>query len=512
MDYIREFDIRLEREMYYAGEVLQGQVILDAVENFKLRAIRVVVRGKAHTEWKMVVSGDRRTVRDDQYFVDDRTTIWGKDKPEGNVPILPRGFHTFPFRFQLPESSLPCSFESKCGTIRYYIKVTVDIPYASPPQGMKYFTVIGPHIDCMDDQYLKPMVGQDKRALCCLCCRRGPVALRTQLERTAYVCGESIKLKADIDNQSEEEIRLRLKLMQYVEYFLDRGVLGVSKDEQHAVLEYTGDPVPAGTRWKFDSTQSLVVPVMPPTLVGVCRLIQIYYVLKVNIVLSRSGEDLHMHFPITIATVPFRIPNSQHPPNIIYSPCCDHVEGGMYIGPEFQLGQVYDGMPDQPGNEPVVLYRPVYVAVPNPQVCNTPSARSRLLLDPNKLGGRQGDFLQLHQQSRSTTSTTRTTTASNTFPKSSNASKTTVSSSATVVKEEVSTTHEEHFSTSSSISTTAGTVPTITTPSGIELRSTSRMTSTVKEEANESSTEEGGTQEEVTLPLTTKTSDPEGDK
>lgn len=33
-------------------------------------------------------------------------------------------------------------------------QVTVDIPYASPPQGMKYFTVIGPHIDCMDEHYL----------------------------------------------------------------------------------------------------------------------------------------------------------------------------------------------------------------------------------------------------------------------------------------------------------------------------------------------------------------------
>lgn len=37
MDYIREFDIRLEREMYYAGEVLAGHVLLDTVENFKLR-------------------------------------------------------------------------------------------------------------------------------------------------------------------------------------------------------------------------------------------------------------------------------------------------------------------------------------------------------------------------------------------------------------------------------------------------------------------------------------------
>jgi len=38
----------------------------------------VVLRGKAHAEWKVVVSGDRRTVKDDQYFVDDRAIIWGK--------------------------------------------------------------------------------------------------------------------------------------------------------------------------------------------------------------------------------------------------------------------------------------------------------------------------------------------------------------------------------------------------------------------------------------------------
>jgi hypothetical protein len=37
MDYIREFDIRLEKEMYYAGETVAGIVILDTIENFKLK-------------------------------------------------------------------------------------------------------------------------------------------------------------------------------------------------------------------------------------------------------------------------------------------------------------------------------------------------------------------------------------------------------------------------------------------------------------------------------------------
>lgn len=47
----------------------------------------------------------------------------------------------------------------------------------------------------------------------------------------------------------------------------------------------------------------------------------------------------------------------------VYSePACEHVEGGRYVGPEFQLGQVYDGGPTTSETD-VVLYRPVYVCV-----------------------------------------------------------------------------------------------------------------------------------------------------
>ena len=45
----------------------------------------------------------------------------------------------------------------------------------------------------------------------------------------------------------------------------------------------------------------------------------------------------------------------------------EQVEGGMYISPEFQLGQVYDGTFDMPNQdeEDIILYRPVYVCVPS---------------------------------------------------------------------------------------------------------------------------------------------------
>lgn len=41
-------------------------------------AIRVILRGKAIAEWKVIVSGDKRTVRDEETFIDDRSIIWGK--------------------------------------------------------------------------------------------------------------------------------------------------------------------------------------------------------------------------------------------------------------------------------------------------------------------------------------------------------------------------------------------------------------------------------------------------
>lgn len=46
----------------------------------------------------------------------------------------------------------------------------------------------------------------------------------------------------------------------------------------------------------------------------------IVWTFQVSVELEKSGEgeSLNMHFPITIATVPFRIPNSNQQPVIQY--------------------------------------------------------------------------------------------------------------------------------------------------------------------------------------------------
>lgn len=91
--------------------------------------------------------------------------------------------------------------------------------------------------------------------------------------------------------------------------------------------------------------------------------------------------------------------------------CCDHVEGGLYIGPEFQLGQVYDGGLDN-NPESVLLYRPVYVCIPNPKFTSTPSTRARMLVDHPHEGGSAGGGASMKKSSRRLTSTATSMLAS----------------------------------------------------------------------------------------------------
>lgn len=58
----------------------------------------------------------------------------------------------------------------------------------------------------------------------------------------------------------------------------------------------------------------------------------------------------------------------------------------MYIGPEFQLGQVYDGNFDSgsgggvSSNDPVVLYRPVYACIENPGLVKSQKMKKKYLM------------------------------------------------------------------------------------------------------------------------------------
>lgn len=76
---------------------------------------------------------------------------------------------------------------------------------------------------------------------------------------------------------SEEQL-----FVQTVQFHINKGVLGQVKELSHVVWEYRGQTVKPHSSDLFSELhRALQVPVMPPTLTDVCKLIEIYYSLKV---------------------------------------------------------------------------------------------------------------------------------------------------------------------------------------------------------------------------------------
>lgn len=69
-----------------------------------------------------------------------------------------------------------------------------------------------------------------------------------------------------------------------MEFRINKGVLGLTKEVSHKIWEFKGPTVPPHTTESFhDLHKNLQVPVMPPTLADLCKVIELYYVLKVGL-------------------------------------------------------------------------------------------------------------------------------------------------------------------------------------------------------------------------------------
>lgn len=90
----------------------------------------------------------------------------------------------------------------------------------------------------MEEKYLSPLTAQDRKVTCCWCCQRGALALRIVLERTAYVCGENIRVRAQIENRQSSAQSLVIRLVQHVEVFVEKGLLGENKMMSSVVFEH----------------------------------------------------------------------------------------------------------------------------------------------------------------------------------------------------------------------------------------------------------------------------------
>lgn len=216
--------------------------------------------------------------------------------------ILGRGQFAYPFEFLLP-NDLPSSFLSRIGTVSYVMEATLRIPdNRSDVVSIVPFTVNGILDLNMEPGAKVPFETRRYKSICCLCCTSGPVGFLFRLPRRAYVPGEVIAFTAELSNQSGQKIHgMKVSLVQVCKFHAD----GNSNSTMRPIRSVQGPEVDPGDTEVW-AEKMLRIPPIPPTRLATCKIIDVQYVLHLELNLPSLSINLREEIPITIGTIPLR--------------------------------------------------------------------------------------------------------------------------------------------------------------------------------------------------------------
>ncbi|XP_052278841.1 arrestin domain-containing protein 3-like isoform X2 [Dreissena polymorpha] len=307
MGKLNEFSIFLNnpQQVYYSGQQIDGTVVVDLNEAMKLRCVSLRFEGKANVHWTeqhTTGSGKSRRTETRHYYAHEDyfnfdLMLFGS----GQSTLLQAGRRTFPFSFFLPPN-LPSSFEGAFGNVRYSLKGKIDRPWKFDHKTKKLFAVVSVLDLNEQTMAMSPAEGGNEKNLCCLCCKSGPISATFRIDRQGFVPGETIQLSAEICNHSSRKMKAsRVRLIMYIMYHAIQKKRSVQQDvavaSHQAILPGDSDI------W---NREPLHVPPIPPSYLVGCSIIDIKYVLQLEVDPAGPAFDLEVPLELIIGTIPLR--------------------------------------------------------------------------------------------------------------------------------------------------------------------------------------------------------------
>lgn len=306
MKKLSEFSIHFNppQAIFYPGHPIMGFVTIDLKKPMKMRGIRIKLLGKVYVRWKGSVIGEdnkkkSKTFTEKEVIVNECHCLFGGlpgSKTTVKNYVHPAGKKSYPFSITLPET-LPSSFESKLGFIRYVLKAKIHKPWKFDHK-IKSSVTLNELIDTNDPKFAESKSGEVSHEIMSSCCRGGFFELNANIDRTCYCVGESIFLNTEIMNKTRNNMhKLRAKLIQIVTY----KAFGESKTVENEIAVLNGPPIKKKTteRW---TRQPFIIPDTAPTILS-CKQIKVSYKLQVQVGKGKKSALIEMN--IVIGTVPY---------------------------------------------------------------------------------------------------------------------------------------------------------------------------------------------------------------
>lgn len=205
--------IKFGQESYLPGQLVTGEVILDALKPLEYKTIRVVGLGEVVTyiqtndNYKVKYFHGRLNAREiPAYTTHDipiikEVPLAGMAAGQNGPPVLPPGQHAFGFAFQLP-LGIPDSmemFSSMTGvSVDYVIRLHVDVPgfFSSNMEYQEVFMVRTPYYGPYPP-ISRSMADLKVTRLCCI--SSGFLAVTMHADRCVVGIKQPIQVQVDID-------------------------------------------------------------------------------------------------------------------------------------------------------------------------------------------------------------------------------------------------------------------------------------------------------------------------
>ena len=310
MGKVDSFQIILEKPsgIFISGELVRGNLVVRIRERLKINNLRLILKGNGRVHWTES-HGSGKTRRTVSYIAEEEyahSNLIFLAKQANNDCYLEVGEQSYQFQFQLP-LNLPTSFEYIHARVRYFLRGDIDIPWAFDKTVYLTITVIN-HFDLnINPIFRQPIMSEEIKTLCCLCCKSDPIIVKLSISKTGFVSGEMLSFKAILNNQSSTSMKyVSFKIIQYILCITRRK----SRTFSRLVIELAC-PKKINERMSEEWNDSVIIPPICPSSNGTSNIMRISYSAVLHVNPSSLNKSVNVAIPIVIGTVPI-IHNNQN--------------------------------------------------------------------------------------------------------------------------------------------------------------------------------------------------------
>ncbi|XP_068156045.1 arrestin domain-containing protein 17 [Drosophila tropicalis] len=288
--------------IYFAGEIIRGDIWMNCNKRTKIRAIKIQITGKGKCKWMEIL---RKNSNNNEYtrslFYTSKEIYEHSETPlpdfEPRGLELSPGEHTFKFSVMLGRQ-LPSSFKGSYGSIKYKMRILIQRPWTFDERHTIPFTVVkNMPLPPNFRSNPSPLEKQITKTISLFGTR--PITMVALLPEDFAVRGEPLRICVTVMNNSTTNVeKLRFSVLQYVTYY-SHVPLRVQKVECIAIANKETGSVHKKSERSF-AHELLMPDGAQPTDEQFSGVITISYELRVEAVLRGFFKNLVLNLPFKV--------------------------------------------------------------------------------------------------------------------------------------------------------------------------------------------------------------------